>query len=203
MVSSGGQGADSGNGPRFSLGIHFQSNLSPFSNIQTHFIFLPPHADENLDDTQNGESEDETGDYNKQILDGGDTSMRGASNLKSFYNDNDSQSDVNSQSQSYFSNNDSSLRHHPASQVTKQKKLKKLAILNGLRDMDKDIEESLSHKERSRGSTTDEKRDRSRKSKKLRLRYNQDKYKKQEEMVIEARKPKFGIFRKQNKNPGK
>ena len=36
----GGRGADSGNGPRFSLRIYFQSNLSPFSNIQTHFIFV-------------------------------------------------------------------------------------------------------------------------------------------------------------------
>ena len=65
-------------------------------------------------------------------------------------------------------------------------------------DVEKDVNMGLADRKRSRGSTTDEKK--SAKSSKYKLKYDQKKYKDQKEKVIEARKAKFGIFKKSKNN---
>lgn len=76
--------------------------------------------------------------------------------------------------------------------LSKQKKMKMLK--NALNDFEQDINDGLESRKRSRGSTTDEKK--SMKSTKYKLRFDKKKYTAQKEKVIEARKAKFGIFKK-------
>jgi hypothetical protein len=72
-------------------------------------------------------------------------------------------------------------------------------IMNTLNDVENDVNDGLTRRNRSRGSTTDEKKS----NKSVKLKYDQKNYKAQKEKVIEARKAKFGIFKKNSGRSGR
>lgn len=69
--------------------------------------------------------------------------------------------------------------------------------MNTLNDAEGDMSNGLASRKRSRGSTTDDKK--SNKSS-VKLKYDSKNYTAQKEKVIEARKAKFGIFKKSGRN---
>lgn len=103
-----------------------------------------------------------------------------------------SEKQVSGRSEKYEYGSQSDLQvHEEQSQPVKQKWN---VINNALNDVSNDVSKGLEDRKRSRGSTTDDKK--TVKSSKYKLKYDSKKYTAEKQKVIEARKAKFGIFKK-------